>query len=173
VPAIHWINRPTFQQVVQIGNFDHFKCYKVARPQAPDPGLVTLTDGFESRATRVLRLDSICNPVDKNGEGISDPMRRLACWKIKNDTIPSPRRTIGRRRPAGERHARDDAVEAAVLRGGGERLACDGGVGRLQVLSRGTRRRPVPAEDGAAERRLRVTRRRWCGAWTACATRCR
>jgi penicillin amidase len=94
VPAIHWINRPTFQQVVQIGNFDHFKCYKVARPQSPDPGLVTLADGFETRLTRVLRLDSICNPVDKNGEGISDPMRRLACYKVRNEVDGSPRRAI-------------------------------------------------------------------------------
>jgi hypothetical protein len=95
VPAIHWINRPTFQQVVQIGNFDHFKCYRVARPQAPHPSIVSLTDDFEARETRVLRLDTICNPVDKNGEGITDPMRRLACYKIRNDTVPSPARTVG------------------------------------------------------------------------------
>lgn len=97
VPAIHWINRPTFQQVVQIGNFDHYKCYKVGQPQAASPGTVTLADGFETRTTRVLRLDSVCLPVDKNGEGIDDPARRLACFRIRNapGQPPSAARVVG------------------------------------------------------------------------------
>jgi hypothetical protein len=55
---------------------------------------VTLADMFETRPTRVLRLDTICNPVDKNGEGITEPMRRLACWKIRNESGPAGRRTV-------------------------------------------------------------------------------
>ena len=84
VPAIHWVNRPTFQQVVQIPNVDHFKCYR-AKPKTPFARRdVTLADQFGLRNTVLLRPDSICNPVDKNGEGIEDPSTHLACYRIRD-----------------------------------------------------------------------------------------
>lgn len=64
VAPIHWINRPTFQQVVEIGSLDHFKCYKAfATPRFPG-SIVSLAE--------VRRERLFCNPVDKAGEGIDE-----------------------------------------------------------------------------------------------------
>ena len=84
VPAIAWINRPTFQQVVQIPATDHFKCYRVRSGTAFSPVTVTLTDQFGTRTSTLQRPDSICNPVDKNGEGIADPATHLACYRLRD-----------------------------------------------------------------------------------------
>jgi hypothetical protein len=87
VPAIHWINRPTFQQVVQIGGLDHYKCYKAKRAPgsaAFTGGLALLDDRFESKSTRVLKPVEICTAVDKNGEGVNDPNAGLACYRTKD-----------------------------------------------------------------------------------------
>ena len=87
VPAIHWINRPTFQQVVQIGGLDHYKCYKAKRAPgsaAFTGGLALLDDRYESKSTRVLKPVEICTAVDKNGEGVNDPNAGLACYRTKD-----------------------------------------------------------------------------------------
>ena len=68
-------------------NVDHFKCYK-SRRAAGAPAFVqrevTLEDQFESKRTTVIRTDSFCNPVDKDGEGINDPTAHLQCYKIRD-----------------------------------------------------------------------------------------
>jgi hypothetical protein len=91
VPAIHWINRPTFQQVVQLpGVIDHYKCYKV-RPKASAPSrTLTLADEFETKSTTVQRAELLCNPVDKDGNGLKDPTAHLACYRIR-DVAGQPR----------------------------------------------------------------------------------
>jgi acyl-homoserine lactone acylase PvdQ len=93
VPAIHWINRPTFQQVVQVGDPDHYKCYRV-KNVAPRFArrTVTLEDEFGLRTTSVLKPYTLCNPVDKNGEGITDQTAHLACYRIKErpPLVPGP-----------------------------------------------------------------------------------
>ncbi|TMA92100.1 MAG: penicillin acylase family protein [Deltaproteobacteria bacterium] len=96
VPAIHWINRPTFQQVVQIPATEHFKCYRARAAVAFAPVTVTLTDQFGTRTTSLRRPDSICNPVDKNGEGIADPATHLACYRLRDATghLGAPRVTL-------------------------------------------------------------------------------
>jgi hypothetical protein len=70
---------------------DHFKCYKVKVDKVAGPpfpkGIVTpVYDQFDSSGTRqvpVKKPFELCNPVDKNGEGIKDPDRRLLCYKVK------------------------------------------------------------------------------------------
>jgi hypothetical protein len=85
VPPIEWVNRPTFQQVVQLPTADHYKCYKVSAVAPPfQPRTVTLVDQFETKTTLVRRPYAICNPVDKNGSGMSDPTAHLACYRIKD-----------------------------------------------------------------------------------------
>ena len=92
VPAIHWINRPTFQQVVQIPTVDHFKCYQ-ARAKTPFASqAVTLVDQFGLTTTSVLRPDSICNPVDKDGAGIANSTTHLACYRIRDVPRTAPSR---------------------------------------------------------------------------------
>jgi len=84
VPAIHWINRPTFQQVVQLPNVDHFKCYRAKSRSGFTQRLVTLADAAGTRTATLLRPDSICNAVDKNGEGIADASAHLECYRVKH-----------------------------------------------------------------------------------------
>jgi hypothetical protein len=70
---------------------DHFKCYKVrvdasAGPRFPKDITTTVYDQFEPSGTRVVEVKKpfeLCNPVDKNGEGIKDPTRRMLCYKVK------------------------------------------------------------------------------------------
>ncbi len=86
-PHIHWINRPTFQQVVQIGSFDQFKCYRAGTKKGTTPfaaRTVTLADPFETKSTSVLKARTICNPASTGGDGTIDPTAHLACYKIKD-----------------------------------------------------------------------------------------
>src|SRR5947199_9480107 len=80
VPPIDWINRPTFQQVVQIPAVDHYKCYK-AVGTVPNV-LVDLVDQFGTSRSLIVKPDSLCNAVDKNGEGVGDPTAHLECYVI-------------------------------------------------------------------------------------------
>ena len=82
VPPIDWINRPTFQQVVQMPAVDHFKCYKAVGTGGFARHLVTLVDQFGTSLSVVVKPDTLCNAVDKNGEGIGDPTAHLECYVI-------------------------------------------------------------------------------------------
>ncbi len=70
------------------GELDHFKCYK-ARPAAGEPLferiVVNVTDQFEEKVTVVLSPAAMCNPVDKDFEGINDPTAHLVCYDIKDE----------------------------------------------------------------------------------------
>jgi concanavalin A-like lectin/glucanase superfamily protein len=66
------------------GGVDHFKCYKVRSAAAFQRRSVLLVDTFGSKNTIVLRPDTFCNPVDKNGEGITDATAHLTCYKIRD-----------------------------------------------------------------------------------------
>jgi hypothetical protein len=63
-------------------NLDHYKCYKVRGRSRFVKREVALTDQFETKDTVVLRPWYVCNPVDKNDEGILDPVCRLTCYKV-------------------------------------------------------------------------------------------
>ena len=66
-------------------NLNHYKCYKVAQgaPKFTERE-VGLVDQFETKATMVMRPRLLCNPVDKNGEGIVDGANHLTCYIIKD-----------------------------------------------------------------------------------------
>jgi cysteine-rich repeat protein len=64
---------------------DHYKCYSAkTAPKTPkfESREVTLTDQFESKQTIVKPPVALCNPVDKNEEGIQDPTAHLVCHDI-------------------------------------------------------------------------------------------
>jgi hypothetical protein len=63
---------------------DHFKCYKV-RGSEFEQRTVKLVDQFGTTQTEVIKPAHLCNPVDKNDEGISDPTTHLTCYKIRDD----------------------------------------------------------------------------------------
>jgi hypothetical protein len=74
-------------------NTNHYKCYRATRTKgAPQFGQVdvTLLDQFEpvDNVATVLRPILLCNPVDKNGEGIVDPTLHLTCFAIKDPFDP-------------------------------------------------------------------------------------
>jgi hypothetical protein len=74
----------------QIGDLDaldlnHFKCYRVHRSHGEirfEERDVQLVDQFEEKNTTVTRPFLLCNPVNKNGEGVPNPSRHLTCYKI-------------------------------------------------------------------------------------------
>jgi hypothetical protein len=86
VPAIHWINRPTFQQVVQIGaDTDPFKCYRArtAAGTVYNRASVALTDELGSTMSIARRPDAVCNAAAVEAQVRMDPTARLACYRIK------------------------------------------------------------------------------------------
>jgi hypothetical protein len=73
----------------------HFKCYKTRDTSFPRfaSRSVTLVDQFGSSSSSVVRPVRFCNPVDKNGEGISDPTAHLMCYQLA-EGIPGPQRVV-------------------------------------------------------------------------------
>ena len=70
---------------------NHFKCWKVSDLKNPkwekirDPG-ISLDDQFRDEAdVDVIKPFLICNPADKNGEGIVDPSTHQCCYKIRGE----------------------------------------------------------------------------------------
>jgi hypothetical protein len=62
---------------------DHFNCYNVEGDSVATTA--TLTDQFtELTEYKVLRPQYLCNPVDKNGEGISNFQDHLVCYDIRS-----------------------------------------------------------------------------------------
>jgi hypothetical protein len=65
---------------------DHLKCYRTRRSVSFTPNGVTLDDQFETSDMTVLRPYRLCNPVDKNDEGIVDPAEHQMCYQIRDTT---------------------------------------------------------------------------------------
>jgi hypothetical protein len=68
---------------------NHLKCYRVRGMEKFVPLTVTAADQFETKTVQVLKPLLLCNPVDKNGEGIEDPACHLVCYRIK-DAVGQP-----------------------------------------------------------------------------------
>jgi len=65
---------------------DHFKCY-AATVAANHPAAgrnVTLKDQFGSSTATIAKVYDLCNPVDKNNEGINDEEAHLVEYKLIN-----------------------------------------------------------------------------------------
>ena len=69
---------------------DHQKCYRIRRNSAFSPNGVGLEDQFEDVDMTVLRPYRLCNPVDKEDEGINDPTEHQMCYQIR-DTVAQAR----------------------------------------------------------------------------------
>jgi hypothetical protein len=71
-----------------VTDFDlgHFECYKAWTAKGTprfEPLEVTLDGQSGSKTVTVLKPVSICIPVDKNGEGITNPDAYLVCYRFK------------------------------------------------------------------------------------------
>jgi hypothetical protein len=66
--------------------FDHFLCYNVKSLDAPFvPFVVRLQDQFMPDGLQdfvVEKVVSLCNPADKNDEGITDPVNHYVCYSL-------------------------------------------------------------------------------------------
>ena len=67
---------------------NHFKCYQVLDWTEWDPKGVELKDQFGASEAKVMVPYSLCNPVDKNGEGIPNTKYHLVCYQIHDDPQP-------------------------------------------------------------------------------------
>ncbi len=80
-------------------DLDHFSCYG-ARTAPGTQGFtqrqLVLDDALEAKSAKVLRTNTFCTAVDKDGQGIADPTARLQCYDIRNGTGETPfsRRTL-------------------------------------------------------------------------------
>jgi hypothetical protein len=76
---------------------DHFKCYRVREGSRRfHPGPVSLVDQFGAAANVAEEPERLCNPVDKEGEGISDPTAHLMCYDLASQPGFEPRAVVVR-----------------------------------------------------------------------------
>jgi cysteine-rich repeat protein len=66
---------------------DPFKCYKLRESGAGrfQPGPLNLVDQFGSASTVVHGAERLCNPVDEDGAGVSDPTAHLMCYDLAGE----------------------------------------------------------------------------------------
>ena len=67
-------------------SIDHFKCYKVRITEgtaAFPPETVSVADQFQTKMFDVIEPKLLCNPVDKNDDGIQNPADHLVCYKVE------------------------------------------------------------------------------------------
>jgi len=69
---------------------DHYRCYKADGPPLNRP--VTVQDQFDPspQPALVTLPEYFCNPVNKNGEGILNPMGHLTCYQIDHAVVLVP-----------------------------------------------------------------------------------
>jgi len=86
-------------QLANPQELDHFQCYTGKFPRV-QPKAVTLVDQFGTLQTRATKPFLLCNPVDKNGEGIRDRLNHLECYRL----APPPKvaRTVTARNQFGD-----------------------------------------------------------------------
>ncbi|HYC56377.1 MAG TPA: penicillin acylase family protein [Candidatus Binatia bacterium] len=92
-PAIHWINRPTFQQVVQIGQTDAFACY--ASRTAPGTeslaGTQISVSGEADEADMLVqKAASICNVAQTGDVAANREGAHLACYQTRRERGEMP-----------------------------------------------------------------------------------
>ena len=82
---------------------DHYKCYKTLGARN-DTRTVTLADQFGTEQVTVKRPFRLCNPANKNGEGVIDSTSHLMCYKIRPH--PFVQRTVLAQNQFGDNYLR-------------------------------------------------------------------
>lgn len=83
---------PAQAQILAEEVADHYKCYEIISSDPFEPFSVTLRDQFGISESAVVRPLYVCNPVDKNGEGILHPEVHQVCYEIREE--PQPTRAL-------------------------------------------------------------------------------
>jgi hypothetical protein len=83
----HYLCAPT-EKLISPGpiSIDHFQCYDATGP--PLNVGVSILDQFQSQTSILLDPFLFCNPVDKNGEGIANPIDHLTCYDYTPPGLP-------------------------------------------------------------------------------------
>lgn len=68
---------------------DHYKCYEIVSSDVFEPFPVQLRDQFGITEAEVVRALYVCNPVDKNNEGILHPEVHQVCYEIRDPLQPT------------------------------------------------------------------------------------
>jgi len=79
---------PSTKQVLQ-PQPDHYQSYPISAATALDGPIVQIDDQFGSQTTDLGPSTRFLVPVDKNDEGISDPISHMTCYDIV-DGAPAP-----------------------------------------------------------------------------------
>jgi hypothetical protein len=91
VPAIHWINRPTFQQVVQTGSTDAFAC-QASRGDIADNLTLAIDGELGATVVALSKAKHVCGIADVDGAGVINDGAHLACYKAKTISGQPPHR---------------------------------------------------------------------------------
>lgn len=87
--AVGWVVYPQADsvdaQVIHVTG-EHYKCYPINPPIRVDIP-VALRDQFGPSNARVLDAVELCNPVDKNNEGMINPDVHLVCYTIADSDL--------------------------------------------------------------------------------------
>ena len=83
LPSVTWADIVIAVDPDGDGKPDHFLCYKAKATPKFAKFDVGLADQFENKTFTVKKAVSICNPADKNGEGIANPDAHLKGYKIR------------------------------------------------------------------------------------------
>src|SRR5262245_49601994 len=62
---------------------NHYLCYRVVESGGAQAPNVKLKDQFGEGATKPAKASYVCNPVDKNGEGIVNKESHLVCYTLR------------------------------------------------------------------------------------------
>ena len=73
---------------------EHYLCYQIDPHGGFREVPVEMKDQFAAYQGVVIRPVQLCNPVDKNGEGILNPEVHLVCYEIKADPMGSAPRAV-------------------------------------------------------------------------------
>ena len=78
---------PASAQLQDILKSNHYLCYRIIEVGGSQatPKL-NLQDQFGKSTTTLSRPTFVCNPVDKNGEGILNAASHLTCYNVQDDT---------------------------------------------------------------------------------------
>lgn len=65
------------------GKFNHYQCYDIVDWSTRPEGAFSLDDQFQRDKAKIVRPLFLCNPVDKNGEGIPAKAVHLICYEMQ------------------------------------------------------------------------------------------
>ncbi len=94
VPAIHWINRPTFQQVVQIGEADAFACESSRTLDPADKQPLAIESALGDGTLVIGKPKAVCEAAEVGETALRNAGAHLACYRARAESsqdMPPPR----------------------------------------------------------------------------------